>query len=81
MSNETRPEQHTPPAEVMNAELAARLEFTEKRLMAMATVAYNLQLKCGELTMALSERSQEITVLQAALGVNGDGKNTEEEGA
>ncbi len=67
MSNETRPEQQMIPAEVVNAELAARLDFTEKRLLGMATVAHNLQIKVNELTAALCERSEEISSLQMAV--------------
>lgn len=70
MTNETRPEQQTVPLEVMNAELIARLGFTENRLIAMATVAHNLQVKVDELTVALSERSEEIAALQIAAEAN-----------
>ncbi|WP_412474749.1 hypothetical protein ACK83U_00965 [Rhizobium sp. WW22] len=66
MSNEQRPEQPAIPAEVINAELNARLEFTENRLLAMHTIAYNLELKCGQLTQALAERSEEIAALREA---------------
>ncbi|QYA12120.1 hypothetical protein [Rhizobium sp. AB2/73] len=66
MSNETRPEQQTIPLEVMNAELAARLQFTENRLIAMSTMAYQLEMRCSELTASLAERSEEIASLHAA---------------
>lgn len=65
MSNEQRPEQQRIPLEVINAELDARLQFTESRLLAMSTVAYNLELKCGELAQALADRSAEIAALCA----------------
>lgn len=81
MSNETRPEQQANPhgqeqvaipLEVMNAELGAKLDFTERRLLAMSTVAFNLQTKCNELIAALAERTQEIAALRGATETDGD---------
>jgi len=80
MSNEQRQEQQKIPLEVANAELEARLQFTEGRLIAMATVAYNLQLKCGELAAALAERSEEIAALHATFGDQDNSQRIEEEG-
>lgn len=59
------------PLEVMNAELAARLQFTESRLISMSTLAYNLEVKCNELAASLAERSEEIASLQAAASPEG----------
>ncbi len=73
MSNETRPEQQTSqheqkiPLEVLNMELSARLRFAEDRLLATATAAFNLQVKCNELAAALAERTEEISALQMAV--------------
>ncbi len=80
MSNEQRQEQQKIPLEVANAELGARLQFTENRLIAMAAVAYNLQLKCDELAKSLAERSEEIVALHASLDVAGNSQNIAEEG-
>ncbi|WP_065091647.1 hypothetical protein [Rhizobium leucaenae] len=81
MSNEQRPEQQAiphgqeqmaVPLEVMNAELGAKLDFTERRLLAMSTVAFNLQTKCNELLAALAERTQEIAALRGGTETNDD---------
>ena len=66
MSNEQSPEQQRIPLEVINAELDARHQFTESRLLAISTLAYNLEVKCGQLTQALAERSEEIAALREA---------------
>ena len=66
MSNETRPEQHAIPLEVLNMELSARLRFAEERLLSTATAAFNLQVQCNELAASLAERSEEISALQMA---------------
>jgi translation initiation factor 2B subunit (eIF-2B alpha/beta/delta family) len=73
MSNETRPEQQSNPheqsipLEVLNMELSARLRFAEDRLLATATAAFSLQVKCNELAAALAERTEEISALQMAV--------------
>lgn len=69
---EGRREPRTIPLEVLNAELVAKLDFTERRLLSMATVAFDLQSQCTELsksTAAQAERiarlEQELTALKA----------------
>ncbi|NTG48959.1 hypothetical protein G6M04_16400 [Agrobacterium rhizogenes] len=59
MSNELpQGQQRAIPLEVLNAELAAKLDFTERRLLSMAAVAFDLQVKVNQLTETVARLSQ-----------------------